>query len=48
MISSKIPELIMNASRVLVMRKGRISGELDGAAINEEAILQAAAARWRA
>ena len=39
MISSEIPELIMNAERVLVMREGRISGELRGASINEEAIL---------
>jgi ABC-type sugar transport system ATPase subunit len=39
MISSEIPELIMNAARVLVLRGGRIAGELTGAAINEEAIL---------
>ena len=39
MISSEIPELILNAERVLVMRGGRISGELTGAGINEEAIL---------
>jgi ABC-type sugar transport system ATPase subunit len=39
MISSEIPELIMNASRVLVLRNGKISGELNGAGINEEALL---------
>lgn len=39
MISSEIPELIMNASRVLVLRNGRISGELDGTDINEEMML---------
>ena len=39
MISSEIPELILNAERVLVMRGGRISGDLSGAGINEEAIL---------
>ena len=31
MISSEIPELIMNAERVLVLRGGRISGELSRA-----------------
>ncbi len=44
MISSEIPELIMNAARVLVLRGGRIAGELSGAAINEEAILARAMA----
>ncbi len=44
MISSEIPELIMNAERVLVMRGGRISGELTGAGVNEEAILARAMA----
>jgi ABC-type sugar transport system ATPase subunit len=39
LISSEAPELIMNAERVLVLRGGRISGELRGEAINEEAIL---------
>jgi ribose transport system ATP-binding protein len=39
MISSEIPELIMNAERVLILREGRISGELAKAEINEEAIL---------
>jgi ribose transport system ATP-binding protein len=44
MISSEIPELIMNAARVLVLRAGRIAGELSGTAINEEAILARAMA----
>ena len=39
MISSEIPELIMNAERVIVLRGGKISGELIRAEINEEAIL---------
>jgi ABC-type sugar transport system ATPase subunit len=39
MISSEIPELIMNAERVLVLRAGRIAGELTGAGVSEEAIL---------
>jgi ABC-type sugar transport system ATPase subunit len=39
LISSEIPELVMNAERVLVMRGGRISGELKGEAINEAEIL---------
>jgi ABC-type sugar transport system ATPase subunit len=43
-ISSEIPELIMNAERVLVLRGGRISGELTKAGINEEAILARAMA----
>jgi ABC-type sugar transport system ATPase subunit len=44
MISSDIPELIMNAERVLVLRDGRISGDLVKADINEEAILARAMA----
>lgn len=44
MISSDLPELIMNAERVLVLRAGRLSGELAGTEINEEAILARAMA----
>jgi ribose transport system ATP-binding protein len=44
MISSEIPELIMNAERVIVLRGGRISGEMKGSGINEEAILARAMA----
>jgi ribose transport system ATP-binding protein len=42
MISSEIPELVLNAERVLVLRSGRVSGELRGTAIGEEAILSRA------
>ena len=41
LISSEIPELILNAERVLVLRGGRLTGELTGTTINEEAILAA-------
>jgi ribose transport system ATP-binding protein len=44
LITSEIAELIANADRVLVMRNGRISGDLTGAEINEEAILMRAMA----
>jgi rhamnose transport system ATP-binding protein len=37
-VSSEIPELIELAGRVLVMREGRIVGELRGGDINEDAI----------
>jgi ABC-type sugar transport system ATPase subunit len=39
LISSEVPELLMNAERVLVMRRGRISGELRGEAMTEAEIL---------
>jgi len=38
LISSEVPELLMNAERVLVLRHGRISGELRGEAITEAEI----------
>jgi len=44
MISSEMPELVMNAERVLVMRSGRLSEELRGSDVNEEAILARAMA----
>ena len=44
LITSEIAELIMNADRVLVMRNGRISGDLAAGEINEEAILMRAMA----
>jgi ABC-type sugar transport system ATPase subunit len=44
LISSEIPELIGNAERVLVLRDGRISGELTRADVNEGAILMRAMA----
>jgi ribose transport system ATP-binding protein len=39
MISSELPELILNAARVIVMRNGCIAGEVTGTGITEEAIL---------
>ncbi len=42
MISSELPELVLHSSRVLVMERGRIAADIDGAAITEEAIMQAA------
>lgn len=42
LISSELEEIMGLAHRVLVMRAGRISAELTGDAITEEAILQAA------
>ncbi len=44
MISSEMPELVLNAERVLVLRAGRLSEELTGTDINEEAILARAMA----
>ncbi len=44
LITSEIAELVANADRVLVMRNGRISGELTAGEINEEAILTCAMA----
>jgi ABC-type sugar transport system ATPase subunit len=39
MISSDLPEILSQADRILVMAKGRIVGELDGASATEEAII---------
>jgi hypothetical protein len=44
MITSELPELILHASRVLVMRHGMIVGEMAGAEISEEAVLACALA----
>ena len=44
LITSEVAELIANAERVLVMRNGRISGDLAAGEINEEAILMRAMA----
>jgi len=41
-ISSELEEVIGMCSRVLVMREGRIAGELKGGAIGEESIMQLA------
>lgn len=42
MISSEMPEVIGVADRVIVMREGRISGELNGEEINEQRIISLA------
>ena len=44
LITSELAELTANADRVLVMRNGRISGDLAAGEINEEAILMRAMA----
>ena len=41
-ISSELPEVMGLADRVLVMRQGRIAGEVAGAAITEENIVRLA------
>ena len=41
-ISSELPELIGLCDRVLVVREGRIAGELDAEALGEEAIMRLA------
>jgi rhamnose transport system ATP-binding protein len=41
-ISSELPELLSICDRVLVMREGRISGELDGRVATPEQVLQLA------
>jgi ABC-type sugar transport system ATPase subunit len=43
MISSELPEIVGLADRVIVMRQGVVSGELQGGAISEEAIMKLAA-----
>jgi inositol transport system ATP-binding protein len=42
MISSELPEILGMSDRILVMREGRISGELDRAAATQEAIMSLA------
>jgi ribose transport system ATP-binding protein len=39
MISSELPEVVGMADRVIVMRDGRIAGELVGDAISEHGIM---------
>lgn len=41
-ISSEIEEVLLIADRVLVMREGRLAGEFEGEAINEDNIMRAA------
>jgi rhamnose transport system ATP-binding protein len=42
MVSSDLPEVLALADRVLVMREGRVRGELTGAGATEQAIMQLA------
>ncbi len=42
LVSSEIPEILSLSSRVIVMRKGRISGELDPRTATEEDVLRLA------
>jgi len=42
MISSELTEIVGMADRVIVMREGQITGELDGADVTEESILHLA------
>ena len=41
-VSSDLPEVLALADRILVMREGRIQGQLAGAAATEEAVMQLA------
>lgn len=40
MISSELPEILGMSDRILVMKDGKITGELDGAEASEERVLQ--------
>jgi rhamnose transport system ATP-binding protein len=42
MISSELPEVLGMADRVLVMREGRITADLDREAANSESVMFAA------
>ena len=42
MVSSELPEVLSISDTVLVMRRGRINGVFDGAATNQEELLNAA------
>jgi ABC-type sugar transport system ATPase subunit len=42
MVSSEMPELLQVADRILVMREGRITGELPGRTTQEEIMRHAA------
>jgi rhamnose transport system ATP-binding protein len=44
MVSSEMPEIISMSDRILVMREGRITAEINGKEATQEAILEAAMA----
>jgi rhamnose transport system ATP-binding protein len=46
-VSSDLPEILALAHRVIVMREGRIQGELSAAAADEESVMQLATASTR-
>jgi rhamnose transport system ATP-binding protein len=48
MVSSDLPEVLALADRVVVMREGRVVGELTGANTSEEAVMRLATADVRA
>ena len=47
-VSSDLPEVLALADRIVVMREGRVQGEIAGAAATEEAVMRlATSASWR-
>jgi ABC-type sugar transport system ATPase subunit len=42
LISSELPELLLLADRILVMREGQLVGELDGSTATEQAVMELA------
>jgi ABC-type sugar transport system ATPase subunit len=46
-VSSDLPEVLAVAHRVVVMREGRVQGELTAAEANEESVMQLATAAVR-
>jgi ABC-type sugar transport system ATPase subunit len=46
-VSSDLPEVLSLAHRVIVMREGRVQGELAGAEATEEAVMHLATADLR-
>jgi ABC-type sugar transport system ATPase subunit len=42
MVSSDLPEVLALADRIIVMREGRVQGELPGAGATEETVMRLA------
>jgi ribose transport system ATP-binding protein/rhamnose transport system ATP-binding protein len=42
MVSSELPEIFSISDRILVMRRGRITGEFDGATATQEMLMEKA------